>query len=191
VAVVGFSSYPWSNSLTDIASARRVVRAAVGRADLVVVQVHMGAEGSGRTRVRPGTEMFLGENRGDPVRFSHAVIDAGADLVVGHGPHVLRALEFHRGRLIAYSLGNFAGGSGTLSNDGRLGWGGVLKVSLLPDGSFRGGQFVSTYLNGAGKPVVDGRMRGLGLVRDLCGSDFPTTGARLDAKGVIAAPSAG
>jgi poly-gamma-glutamate capsule biosynthesis protein CapA/YwtB (metallophosphatase superfamily) len=138
--------------------------------------------------VKPGTEIFLGENRGDPVRFSHAVIEAGADLVVGHGPHVLRALEFHRGRLIAYSLGNFAGGEGTLSNDGRLGWGGVLKVTLSPDGTFAGGQFVATYLNGAGRPTVDGRKRGVGLVRDLCRRDFPATGARLDAAGVITEP---
>ena len=58
------------------------------------------------------------------------MIDAGADLVVGHGPHVLRGMEFYKGRLIAYSLGNFAGGGKSLSNDGRLGWGGVLKVSL-------------------------------------------------------------
>ncbi|HEU5108800.1 MAG TPA: CapA family protein [Micromonosporaceae bacterium] len=189
VAVVGFSSYRWSNSLIDIPSARRVVQRAAGQADLVVVQVHMGAEGSDRTRVKPGTEMFLGENRGDPVRFSHAVIEAGADLVVGHGPHVLRGLEFHRGRLIAYSLGNFAGGAGTLNNDGRLGWGGVLKVSLRPDGTFASGQFVATYLDGGGKPVVDGRERGLGLVRDLSRRDFPTTGARLDAAGEITEPA--
>ena len=43
------------------------------------------------------------------VAFSHAVVDAGADLVVGHGPHVLRGMEWYKGRLIAYSLGNFAG----------------------------------------------------------------------------------
>jgi poly-gamma-glutamate capsule biosynthesis protein CapA/YwtB (metallophosphatase superfamily) len=122
------------------------------------------------------------------VRFSHAVVEAGADLVVGHGPHVLRALEFHRGRLIAYSLGNFAGGSGTLSNDGRLGWGAVLKVSLRADGTFESGQFVSTYLNGAGRPLVDARKRGLGLAAGLCRKDFPATGARLDAEGAITAP---
>lgn len=190
VAVVGFSAYPWSNSLTDIAAAKRVVQRAAKQADLIVVQVHMGAEGADKTRVRPGTEMFLGENRGDPVKFSHAVIDAGADLVVGHGPHVLRALEFYQGRLIAYSLGNFAGGAGTLNNSGRLGWGAVLKVSLRPDGGFVGGQFISTYMNDAGKPTVDGRKRGLALVTELSREDFPTTGARLDGQGNITAPAA-
>lgn len=190
IAVVGFSSYVWSNSLVDIGSAKKVVAKAATMADLVVVQVHMGAEGADKTRVKPGTEIFLGENRGDPVRFSHAMIDAGADLIVGHGPHVLRAMEFYQGRLIAYSLGNFAGGQGALVNTGRLGYGGVLKVSLAADGSWAGGEFVSTYMNGAGRPTMDGAKRGLNLVQSLCKSDFPSTGARLAADGKISPPSA-
>jgi poly-gamma-glutamate capsule biosynthesis protein CapA/YwtB (metallophosphatase superfamily) len=189
VAVVGFSSYPWSNSLIDLGAARQVVQKAAAAADLVVVQVHMGGEGAEKIHVRPGTEIFLGENRGDPIKFSRAVVDAGADLVVGHGPHVLRAMEFYKGRLIAYSLGNFAGGGGQLSNDGRLGLGGVLKVSLRPDGAWAGGQLVSTYMNGAGKPTPDSRNRGLGLVKSLCTADFPATGARFDAAGRISAPN--
>ncbi|MFG1950656.1 CapA family protein [Micromonospora sp. NPDC048830] len=185
VAVAGFSSYVWSNSLVDIAAARQVIKKAATMADLVVVQVHMGGEGADKTRVRPGTEMFLGENRGDPVRFSHAMIDAGADLIVGHGPHVLRGMEFYKGRLIAYSLGNFAGGGNQLSGNGRLGWGGVLKVSLNPDGSWAGGSFTSTYMNSIGKPTMDPDDRGLGLVRQLSRSDFPETGAGFDDRGRI------
>ncbi|MER5701056.1 CapA family protein [Micromonospora sp. NPDC002296] len=185
IAVAGFSSYVWSNSLVDIDAARAVVKKAATMADLVVVQVHMGGEGADKTRVRPGTEMFLGENRGDPVKFSHAMIDAGADLIVGHGPHVLRGIEFYQGRLIAYSLGNFAGGGNSLSNNGRLGWGGVLKVSLKPDGSFAGGSFASTYMNSIGKPTMDPDDRGLGLIKQLTRTDFPQTGARFDDKGRI------
>ncbi|WBB78838.1 CapA family protein [Micromonospora sp. WMMD882] len=191
VAVAGFSSYVWSNSLVDIEEAEQVVEKAATMADLVVVQVHMGAEGSEKTRVKPGTEMFLGENRGDPVKFSHAMIDAGADLIVGHGPHVLRGMEFYQGRLIAYSLGNFAGGGNSLSNNGRLGWGGVLKVSLSADGSFVEGSFASTYMNGIGKPVTDPDDRGLGLLKQLSGQDFPKTGATFGADGAISAPGAG
>ena len=190
VAVVGFSSYVWSNSLVDIASAKKVTAKAASLVDLVVVQVHMGAEGADKTRVRPGTEMFLGENRGDPVKFAHAMIDAGADLIVGHGPHVLRALEFYKGRLIAYSLGNFAGGGGTLNNNGRLGLGAVLKVSISVDGTWAGGQFISTYMNSAGEPTMDSNRRGLALVTGLCRSDFPSTGARLDVEGRISPPAA-
>lgn len=191
VAVLGFSSYVWSNSLIDIESAKEVVEKATTVADVVVVQVHMGAEGADRSRVKPGTEMFFGENRGDPIRFSHAVIDAGADLVVGHGPHVLRGMEVYQGRLIAYSLGNFAAGGKMLNSSGRLGWGGVLKVSVKPDGSFVDGTFTSTYLNGAGRPTMDPDDRGLGLVRQVSRADFPETGARLDAAGRITAPQAG
>jgi hypothetical protein len=189
VAVAGFSSYPWNNSLVDIPAATEVIEKAATMADVVVVQVHMGAEGSGRTRVKPGSEIFLGENRGDPIKFSHAMIDAGADLIVGHGPHVMRALEFYKGRLIAYSLGNFAGGGGTLSRTGVLGLGAVLKVSVTPSGEWVGGQLISTQMNVAGKPVTDPARKGLDLVKDLCAKDFPRTGARLDATGTISLPT--
>jgi len=191
VAVLGFSSYHWSNSLVDIDQATTAVKRAAAQADLVVVQVHMGAEGSGATRVRPGTEMFLGENRGDPIRFSHAVIDAGADLVVGHGPHVMRALEFYKGRLIAYSLGNFAGGAGTLRADGNLGLGAVLKVSLRRDGTWAGGEFISTtHQGGGGLPRLDSGKRGLAAVQSLSRRDFPTTGPRFEASGAFNPPQA-
>jgi hypothetical protein len=188
VAVVGFSAYEWTNQLNDHGQAADVVSRAADQADLVVVQVHMGAEGSEATRVRPGTEDFFGENRGDPMAFSRAVIDAGADLVVGHGPHVLRGLEFYQGRLIAYSLGNFAGGGGTLNTDGPLGLGGILKVSLHPDGGFAGGELVSTHMYEAGLPRLDPEQRGLALIRELTGLDFPDTGAELGADGAISEP---
>lgn len=189
IAIVGFSPYPWNNSSIDIDSAAALVKKADSMADLVVVQVHQGAEGADKIHVKPGTENYLGENRGDPVRFGHAVIDAGADLVVGHGPHVLRGMEFYRGRLIAYSLGNFAGGSGTLVSAGRLGLAGILKVSLRADGTWAGGEFVSTSLNGAGRPTPDPAARGLALVKQLSVADFPSTGARLDGSGRISPPT--
>ncbi|MFC0533434.1 CapA family protein [Phytohabitans kaempferiae] len=191
VAVAGFSSYPWSNPLVDVSAAAEVVEEAATLADIVVVQVHMGAEGAAMTRVKPGTEMFLGENRGDPIKFSHAMVDAGADLIVGHGPHVLRAMEFYKGRLIAYSLGNFAGGAGTLNKSGVLGLGGVLKVSLAADGSWSGGQLISTYLDSGGKPAIDDDHRGAAAVERLSKSDFPSTGASVDESGKITAPGAG
>jgi len=180
VAVVGFSSYAWNNSLIDIADGKALIAKAAKQADIVVVQVHMGAEGSNKTRVRPGTEMFLGENRGDPVKFAHSMIDAGADLIVGHGPHVLRAMEFYKGRLIAYSLGNFAGGGGTLSRTGPLGLGAVLKVELTADGTWVDGEVVSTSMNSAGKPVTDPDDDSLTMITELTKKDFPKTGPEFD-----------
>ena len=188
VAVVGFSAYAWTNDLNDHGQAAGVVSRAAGQADLVVVQVHLGAEGADQTRVPAGRETFFGEDRGDPRAFARAVIDAGADLVIGHGPHVLRGLEFYQGRLIAYSLGNFAGGGGTLNASGPLGLGAVLQVSLTPDGGFAGGRLVSTDMYQAGRPVVDPQQRGLALVREVTGLDFPDTGARLGPDGEITAP---
>ncbi len=191
VAVVGFSPYEWTNDLNDHAQAADLVGRAAQQADLVVVQVHMGAEGANETRVRPGPEEFYGEQRGDPMAFTRAVIDAGADLVVGHGPHVLRGLEFYRGRLIAYSLGNFAGGGGTLSAAGNLGLGGILKVTLTAGGEFVSGQFISTHMYDRGLPTVDSQQRSLELVQEVTRKDFPETGARLGSDGEIRLPSVG
>jgi poly-gamma-glutamate capsule biosynthesis protein CapA/YwtB (metallophosphatase superfamily) len=189
VAVLGFSSYEGANRLTDLDQARTVVERAAGQADLVVVQVHMGAEGSDKTRVRPGDELFFGENRGDPMKFSRTVIDAGADVVIGHGPHVLRGMEFYKGRLIAYSLGNFAGGGRTLSRDGVLKFGAILHVSLTKDGTFAGGRLLSTYMNSSGVPTRDeANERGRKLVAELSSDDFGDDAARIASDGSISPP---
>ena len=190
VAVVGFSPYAGANNLNDLPHARTVIQQAGDLADLVVVQVHMGAEGAGMQPVTPGPEIFHGENRGDPITFSHAVIDAGADLVIGHSPHVLRAMEFYRGKLIAYSLGNFAGGGKTLSSQGVLKYGGVLHVQLAADGRYAGGRFDSTYLSPAGLPTRDtANERGRELIAELTADDFAGTGARIGADGAITPPA--
>jgi len=187
VAVVGFSPYSWSNSLLRLDEARDVVRRAATLADLVVVQAHMGAEGPSRAHVKPGEERFQGQDRGDPVAFSHAVIEAGADLVIGHGPKVLRPMEFYRGRLIAYSLGNFAAGGGAVDSAGGLGIGGVLSVSLASDGSFQAGRFLSTVMRD-GRPVLDPRQTGGAQLAALTRADFPRTGMRFDGRGGLQRP---
>ncbi|MGA3562813.1 CapA family protein [Melissospora conviva] len=189
IANVGFSPYFWGNSVVDIAAGKKLVAEAKEQADLVVVQAHMGAEGTDRTRVTFETETFFGENRGNPVAFSRAMVDAGADLIVGHGPHVLRGMEFYKGKLIAYSLGNFAGGGGTLSTRAELGWGGVLRVSLNPDGSWAGGEFRSTYMDGAGLPRMDADARGLQLIERVSGADFPESAPQFGPDGRITPPA--
>src|SRR5712691_1290959 len=93
VAVVGFAPYRWAQSLLDVEAAQRLVRRAARHADLVVVTMHAGAEGVAYTHVHTGSETYLGEPRGDVIAFAHAVVAAGADVVIGHGPHVLRGLE--------------------------------------------------------------------------------------------------
>ena len=182
VAVVGFAPYPWAQSLTDIPAARRLVKKAAANADVVVVTMHAGAEGTDHTHVQPGTETYLGEDRGNVVAFSHAVVDAGADVVIGHGPHVLRGMEWYRGHLIAYSLGNFAGYR-VFALGGPLSQSGILRVTLRGDGGFDSGTLVPTRLVGAGVPALDPTESAHGIVRTLSKEDFGARGVKVSANG--------
>lgn len=184
VAIVGFAPYPWAAPLTDIPGARRLVREADRLADVVVVTMHAGAEGRDRQHVRPGAETFLGENRGNPMGFSRAVIDAGADLVVGHGPHVLRGMEWYKGRLIAYSLGNFAGYK-VFSLGGPLSTSGILRVTLDGAGRYETGRLVATHMVGAGLPALDAAEKAHGVVRSLSREDFGRRAVKVSRDGLL------
>lgn len=189
VAVIGFAPYPWANDLLNIPKGQDLVRQAKKQADLVVIQVHMGAEGANYTHVKPGTEMYVGENRGDPIAFSHAMVDAGADVIIGHSPHVLRAMEFYKGHLIAYSLGNFAGYH-ALGYTGVVGVTGILKVTLRKDGSYVSGTLVPTHMVAPGSPRMDSQHQAISMVSGLTKSDFPKTGAQIATDGTITPPAA-
>ncbi len=184
IAFVGFAPYPWAQSLTNIPAAKALVRRAAAQADLVLVTMHAGAEGSSANHVRAGTEFFLGENRGDSEAFTHAVVDAGADLVVGSGPHVLRGMEWYHGRLIAYSMGNFVG-CHTLSTSGDLALSGILHLTLHGDGSWGSGDLVPIHLVGCGVPERDPAEAAHGFVRDLSRGDFGRRGVRISRTGVL------
>ena len=171
VAFVGFASYPWSGPLLDLPAARAAVRAADVGADLVVAFFHGGAEGAGRTRVPFGTETAFGENRGNLRAFSHAVVDAGADLVLGAGPHVIRGIERYRGRLVAYSLGNFAGPN-TLGRGGTTSLSAVLRVRVTSDGQLLGGRWIPIRIVAPGVPRRDPSGASTRLVRNLSIADF-------------------
>lgn len=135
VAVAGFSyslRTRYVHPLLDLDRAREIVSLLKEEYDLVVVSFHGGAEGARAMRVADAEEEFLGEDRGNVVRFARAVVDAGADLVLGHGPHVPRAIEVYRGKLIAYSLGNFAVYS-MFNIKGPSGLGYALQAELDPE----------------------------------------------------------
>ncbi len=131
VAVVGFSyrSSPYSYSILDILGAKALVQGLKETNDIVIVSFHGGAEGSMAVDVIDADEAYAGENRGNVVKFSRAVIDAGADMVIGHGPHVLRKLEVYNGKLIAYSLGNFLT-YGRFNIKGPSGLSAILKARI-------------------------------------------------------------
>jgi poly-gamma-glutamate capsule biosynthesis protein CapA/YwtB (metallophosphatase superfamily) len=106
----GFAAFAPNVGTVDIRKiprAKEIVQQLDQANDIVIVSFHGGAEGTARQHVRRKTEYYYGENRGNVHKFAHAVIDAGADIVFGHGPHVTRAVEVYNKRFIAYSLGNF------------------------------------------------------------------------------------
>src|SRR3954470_6215493 len=172
IALVGFSSYAWSAPLNDPREVRRLVRRAAARADVVVVLFHAGAEGSGHTHVPHGHEHAFGEDRGAVRAFARIAIAAGADVVLGSGPHVLRGLELYRGRLIAYSLGNLTGWHNFATGGAVLSLSALLKVQMGPHGRFRKGEITSLRLDGTGIPHRDRSERAALLMRHLSYSDF-------------------
>lgn len=185
VAFIGFSNYgEVHNSLLELQAGAELVKKAKQNADIVVISVHAGAEGTGALNVRNRNEFFYGENRGNMVLFSRTMIDAGADLILGHGPHVTRAVELYKGKLIAYSLGNFMGYR-TLSTAAELGQSLILDVKMTPQGDFVSGKIIPVELDKQGIPSVDKDFRSVGLIRRLTKSDFPNTGLTIDDKGQI------
>ena len=187
VSVLGFSYAGLNGGVLDPAEAAELVRLTDRWADVVVVTMHAGAEGHDRGHVPHGPETHLGENRGDLRAFSHAVVDAGADLVVGHGPHVLRGLEWYRGRLIAHSLGNFAGYR-TLRTDGPGGVSAILRVTLRGDGSWSAGRLVPTRLDRTGTASLDPAGAALVAVRDLSRIDFGLRAVQVGEAGELSPP---
>lgn len=172
VAILGFAPYPWAQSLLDIPAAERLVRRAKARADLVVCVMHAGGEGTAYQHVPAGTEYFDGENRGNARLFTHSVIDAGADLVVASGPHVLRGMQRYHGKVIAYSLGNFATANGALSTGGILGESGIFEITLAANGKAIAGKFLPVRLVDDAPRLVHGSNDIVPRINALSRADF-------------------
>jgi poly-gamma-glutamate capsule biosynthesis protein CapA/YwtB (metallophosphatase superfamily) len=187
VALIGCAPYSWSQSLLDVRGTQRLVGTAARHADVVLVYMHAGAEGIGAEHVRGDDETYLGEPRGNAQEFAHAMIRAGADLVFGSGPHVLRGIEWYGGRLIAYSLGNLAG-THTLSTQGSLADSALLRVTLDVRGRFQAGSVVPLRLVGAGTPRFDPGGATIASIRGLSRADFGARAIRIATSGRIALP---
>lgn len=188
IAFVGFAHNALQPNVNDLVSAKKLVSAAAKKADIVIVSFHGGAEGAAAQRVPNETEMFFGEKRGNLPLFARTVIDAGADLVLGHGPHVLRGMEIYNDRLIAYSLGNFATyGWFSLRGDTALSM--ILEVKLAPDGKFSGGRIHAARQEGRGVPVLDPTGEAINKVRSLSQLDFPSMAPKIADNGTISISS--
>ncbi|MEP0927286.1 MULTISPECIES: CapA family protein [Cyanophyceae] len=184
VAFIGFSNYQEHNRVQDIEAAIALVETANAQADIIVVSFHAGKEGTDATVTRDQDELFYSENRGNVVRFSRAVVDHGADLVLGHGPHVPRAIELYNNKLIAYSLGNFLGYR-SLSTVGPLGTSLILQTDLDAQGNFVSGRIIPVALDRNGVPYLDDHFGGVVLVRQFTQRDFPDTPLEIDDLGYI------
>ncbi|WP_017300008.1 CapA family protein [Nodosilinea nodulosa] len=184
VAFIGFSTYSEHNSVNDLDTAIALVETAKQQADIVVVSFHGGKEGTDATVTRDQDEYFYSENRGNLVRFSHTVVDHGADLVLGHGPHVPRAIELYNHKLIAYSLGNFLGYR-SLSTVGPLGISLILQADLDAQGNLVGGRIIPVALDKNGVPYLDDHFGSVVLLRQFTRRDFPDTPLKIDDLGYI------
>ncbi len=187
VAVLGFAPYPFTSSLLDFTAAEQLIHTARRNADLVVVYMHAGAEGASALHVTGATETFAGENRGNPEAFAHMAVNSGADLVLASGPHVVRGMQFYRGHLIVYSLGDFAGYE-NFATSGVLGESCVLHVRMGADGSFRSARILSIRLSSAGQPFPDPSGAAARLIAQLSRQDFGSTAARIASNGTVTPP---
>ncbi len=132
--------------LNDLAGAKAIVQQLEKEVDVVIVSFHGGAEGPQYQHVPRKIEMFHGENRGDVYKFAHELVDTGADVIFGHGPHVTRGVEVYKDRFIAYSLGNFCTYRG-INVSGINGLAPIIKVFTSKEGKFLKGQITPTIQN--------------------------------------------
>jgi poly-gamma-glutamate capsule biosynthesis protein CapA/YwtB (metallophosphatase superfamily) len=107
IGFTAFAPHKGCQDMNDIENAEKIVRNLKKANQIVIVSFHGGSEGEKNQHVTKKTEIFYGQNRGNVYQFAHRMIDAGADIVIGHGPHVVRAVELYNNKFIAYSLGNF------------------------------------------------------------------------------------
>ncbi|MCR5745587.1 MAG: CapA family protein [Bacteroidales bacterium] len=169
--ICSFGQNSYTLKHTDTASVTRIVTALRPRCDILVVNFHGGAEGTKYSHLPDGPETYLGENRGNLRAFAHRCIDLGADLVFGHGPHVVRAVECYKGHLIAYSLGNFCTTYG-INVAGLTGYAPVLVARIARDGSFVEGRIHSFIQTPGTGPLPDLENKVAQHMRALSEADF-------------------
>ena len=178
----GHNSYTLKH--TDLNTVGRIVDELVSCCDLVIVSFHGGAEGRTKNHLPYGSETFLGENRGSLRQLAHFCIDHGADIVYGHGPHVVRAMEVYKGRFIAYSLGNFCTPY-NVSLTGISGYAPVVEINIRPDGSFIDGKIHSFLQTRGVGPRHDPAESVAREIRSLSLTDIPESQATIDVHGNI------
>ncbi len=175
--VYGFCAFAPNNSTVKINNykkARSIIKHLDSVADIVIVSFHGGGEGTDFRNLTNKTEHYLGENRGNPIEFAKMTIDAGADIVFGHGPHVTRTIDVYKNRFIAYSMGNFLT-YGRFNLRGVKGIAPIIKVRTDTNGEFIEAEIISTKQIGGGIPKLDSENKALKEIINLQKMDFPNS----------------
>ena len=167
-----FSPNDHTVSINNLDSASKLVASLKKQVDIVIVSFHGGAEGARFEHVTRADEIFYKENRGNVYNFSHAVIDAGADVVIGHGPHVTRAVEVYKNKFIAYSLGNFCT-YGAFNLSGPNGFAPILKIKLSDKGDFLYADVISVKQTKISGLRADYNHTAFKKLASLTNTDFP------------------
>lgn len=170
--------------INDLEGARQIVQQLDSLVDIVIVSFHGGAEGAKFQHVPRAHEMYYGEDRGDVYEFAHTLVDEGADIIFGHGPHVTRGMEVYKKRIIAYSLGNFCTYKG-INVAGVNGLAPILKVFTTPAGEFLKGEITATIQNHATGVRIDQEKTVIKIIQELSEKDFPESGIQIDDNGLI------
>lgn len=171
-------------SILETETAVAIIKKLQDSCDIVMVSMHAGAEGSKFNHVTQQSEIFLGENRGNPYAFARMAIDAGADIVWGHGPHVVRAVDLYKNRFIAYSMGNFAT-YGSINTKGISGFAPIIEVETDRTGKFIRGKIHSALQRKGTGPFWDSTYLAAKEIKKLTESDFPESELVVSEKGEI------
>jgi len=171
-------------SINDVAKAEEIVRSLADTCDIVIVSFHGGAEGADHQHVPKADEIFYTENRGNVHDFAHRMIDAGADVIFGHGPHITRAIEVYKERFIGYSLGNFCT-YGRFNLSGPNGIAPIIKLNVDTTGRFLSGRIIPVYQVYSGGVRIDPEKRVIRKIRDLTAADFPEAVININDNGEI------
>jgi len=187
VVLIATDFYKAPRSIVEPASTYLEISKYKQAGKIVIVSAHVGGEGAGAEIIKFGNEIFLGENRGDSVKFSHEAIDSGADAIIMHGPHVPRGLELYKNRLIAYSLGNFITGKG-ISLAGYSGVAPLLRFQISKQGEFKQGQIVSfVQRHEPHRLVLDTQATALRMMAKLSKDQFPQSPLSFETNGTFSA----
>jgi poly-gamma-glutamate capsule biosynthesis protein CapA/YwtB (metallophosphatase superfamily) len=184
IAILGFHTDSATPDARDLAAVRRHVARAASQYGTVIVTMHLGAEGPRAQRTRNATELFLKSNRGNPVGFASAALMGGATLVLGHGPHVLRAVEWRGDRLVVYSLGNLLT-YGPFKLREPTNRGAIVCATIDSARHVSRAELRPTMQSWPGVLRADSSRRAWTLVDSLSALDFPRTGARVDSTGSL------